>query len=483
MNFLDRIFEKRLTPVIEEKVSKNIEQQIKQEIDDTLDPIIMDMLVGFIGKGTTISWNNNFQKFIENAYRINADVYAVSSLVANGAAQILKDVKLMETDREGNKEELTDHAILEVLRRPNPNQSWKELTTGWMNWYTVTGNGILNGVRLEMAGPNQGEIRSLYEVPTDMVSIIASGDFRQPIQGYSVQFGHQFEKRILDVKDISHLKTWNPNFRHGAQFMGMSPFEAAGLAIAAVNEGHQAKVRKYHSGGIEGFISKGSGADSVFTPDQSEKLTNYLQTKYAGYKRSLYATGANAKWNSIGMSVVDLAILDALNADKRTICSMLNVDSKLLNDPGASTYNNMTEAEKSTYQKAIIPRVEDGLDELNLWLTPAYEKNGRFHGTKGKLSLEADYSKIECLQEDKSDLIDRFNKLIAVRPKDQLEAMGLDVPEDPLLQEYWITVPGGRIPLSDYQNRNLDTNLEEEAEKVIKRLVQENHYLLNGTSD
>ena len=97
----------------------------------------------------------------------------------------------------------------------------------------------------------------------------------------------------------------------------------------------------------------------------------------------------------MGMSLTDLKLIENGVEDLRTICRIYNAPSQLFNDVAGTTFNNMNEAQKSFYNKAVLPNLDLWLRSFNNWFISDWSK----HDNKN-YSYERDTSGIEVLQAD-----------------------------------------------------------------------------------
>jgi phage portal protein BeeE len=94
------------------------------------------------------------------------------------------------------------------------------------------------------------------------------------------------------------------------------------------------------------------------------------------------------------LSPVDLNIIESQKMDLRDICNVYGISSELLNDPDNKTNANKRESRMALYYETVIPELDLIRDELNRWLVPAFETDGK------KYHLDYDISSIPALQAD-----------------------------------------------------------------------------------
>jgi hypothetical protein len=95
------------------------------------------------------------------------------------------------------------------------------------------------------------------------------------------------------------------------------------------------------------------------------------------------------------MTADQLKVIESGVLTDRQLCNAFGVSSRLYNDPANSTFNNMKEANKSFYTKAVIPTLNKLLMDINNdWLSQWSERDNK------RYKLILDTSGVEALQAD-----------------------------------------------------------------------------------
>lgn len=400
----------------------------------------------------------NLDSFLKNGYSGNADVFSIINHISTVASNIpwiiseIKDNKALQTFKNYNQfdhkflnleakalEQLETHPILDVMECPNVLQSGSEFRYNWCGYKLSTGNAFIHGVKPSF-GKNKNLFKELHMMPSQFTEILP-GNFMMPIRGYFLNIDG---RRIpFDPEDVSHSKYFNPDVRSGQGLFGMSPLQAAFRNLSTSNEADVARQRAFQNQGAVGMISSATSDTAMrMSGDELKDLSEKYQDKFGGaenFNKVLFTTGM-AKWDNMGLSPVDLAIMESKVHDLRTLCSVYSVQSQIFNDPENKIASNLKEAKKAAMTDAIMPLLNSLRDELNLWLVPPYSKQeGR------KLFLSPDWKSVAILQEDFQRLVMWLKNAYWITGNQKLRIMGMEQSSDPNMDK--IFAPSNLIEL------------------------------------
>ena len=133
---------------------------------------------------------------------------------------------------------------------------------------------------------------------------------------------------------------------------------------------------------------------------------NVNQVETSGYK---------VDYVPLGLSPVDLDLLNAENMDLRALCNIYGVPSQLLNDPDNKTYSNQKEGEKALTNRCALPMLASIRDQFN-------RKFMKDWGGQ-KTIIDFDMSVYSELQEDKGQQV-AWLKDAPIRTGRKLEILG-----------------------------------------------------------
>lgn len=406
----------------------------------------------YLGMNMPVWMSENVEYYIEKGYYGNPDLYSViqkiTQMSCNGIMQVKKQVG-------EDVQVLDNHPLYDLFDQPNPLQGGIEFRKNMIEFYLVTGNAYINGLAPN-SGINAKRFKELYLLPSQYTEII-SGGWRNPVKGYQVNF----DKSItLEPKDVMHVKTTNLRANNGEQLYGLSPITAALKTLTTSNDGYATKASMFQNQGIRGFISRGGDDSEDFTEKQAGYLANSLNRKYSGAGNSgkIAAIGGRAIWNAVGLSAVDLQVLESIRADLVTFCRIYGVSPMLFGVEESSTYNNVKEAKKAAYSETVIPMMKMFADEINRWIKGRYEDG---------VYIDFDFSNVPELQEDIKSQVDALKDAWWITPNRKNEIMNQPIIEDERFNTPWM--PQNLKPLDEVAN-------QEEMERIQGRVNE----LLNG---
>jgi len=435
-----------------QRIYKNITKAVQTSADNAL----FGSLYWWLGNRQPITYDENFESYIENGYRSNSTLYSIVSFLSEKAASV--PFKIVRVNEYGQYEEVNSPAatkLRKLLNSPNKWQSNREFMEQLFGFYFVTGNGYAYAPRLD-AGANKGQTLELYVAPSQYMEII-SGGWMNPVESYRLIYG-AYDKR-MPYDDVMHMKKANLNFEQGSEWYGQSPLKAGNKILSKSNSAEDAQMYLYQNRGVGGIISSDGNQLTPFTDEQAQQLRNTYKQKYSGPTATgePMFTAAQIKWQSIIMNSKELGFDVDHNMTLRDMCNLYHVPSQLFGDPENQTYSNLNEARKAIYTDAIQPALDAFWDEFNRWLTPSFDEN---------ILVVPDYSQIPELQADKKQTVETMRMAVEAgiaTQNEAREAMGLPLVDNPGADELYVSI--GRVPLG-YS----DMAMESASEEALKRL-------------
>lgn len=376
----------------------------------------------------TPAFNYDLRKFIQDGYVRNPHIHKVVNRIFEPAktapwhTYILKDKKMAARYKGFAKEGRMDEAELfhnkafELVtgdpmtnmfeNRANENQTWNDFLESSLGYYLLTGNDFIYG----LAPVGFKYFTKIYSLPPQITEIIPSDDYMQPIKGYKLFLTPQTLKQFTP-EEIAHRKRFNPSFDYTGNtndyYYGLSPLAPLSRVYNRSNQSLDASLALLTNGIPAGIIS--SESELPMKPDEVKRLEDSLYKKFGGGKNKgkvMFSNG-KVKWEEIGMKSWEMELLEADKADLKSIATLYNVPLALVSDE-SSTFNNVSEANKSLWTNAIVPQLTSLRDTFNNFVTKRYNEV-----TGKEYWCDFDLKAIPALQEDKGAKSDMLLKQMA----------------------------------------------------------------------
>ena len=304
------------------------------------------------------AWSNrDYAAFADEGYRKNVVAYSAINKIADAVASV-------PWVAFRGKVELLEHPILKLIQNPNPMQSGAQYMRTKVGFYLLSGNGYEEKVT---AGST---VRELYQLRPDRMQVIPSAT------GFPEAFQYRYNGKIVrwDVDparmdcDVRHIKAFNPL----DDWYGLSPIEAGAYAVDQNNE-----AMKWMQALLQNS-ARPSGAlvtkdDKEMSEDQFSRLKAQIEDQYSGSRnagRPMLLEGGLA-WQQMGMSPVDMQIIETKYSSARDVALALGVPPQLIGIPGDNTYANYAEARLAFWEDTVIPLIDMIADDWNAWLADA----------------------------------------------------------------------------------------------------------------
>ena len=308
---------------------------------------------------------DNYEAYADEGYRKNAIVYRCVNEIAHGAACI--PFKLFQGD-----DELDEHPLLSLLRRPNPTQAGVEYFQAVYSYLLLSGNNY--AIRSDVSG----EVRELYLLRPDRVRVkpskTATPEAYQYVIGGKVIKTYEADP-LTGESEVKHMKLYNPL----DDYYGLSPLMAAAVDIDNHNEINRHNISLLRngarpSGAIVFKPANDRGLPIQLSDGQRQQLKDDLDVKYTGAANAgkpLLLEG-DFDWREMGLSPKDMDFLQQRNMAAKDIALCFGVPSQLIGIPDAQTYANVQEARLALYEETIMPLARRIQSDLNEWLAPVY---------------------------------------------------------------------------------------------------------------
>jgi HK97 family phage portal protein len=343
----------------------------------------------------------DYRTFADEGFRQNPIVYRSVAMIAECAAYVPLLLYAGE-------QEIEAHPLKDLVRRPNPNETWAGFMQRLVGYLLVSGNAYIEVVAVDRAdakwaseaplrsadakwaseAQRSSALRELHLLRPDRVQVVPGPDgwpdaFDYSVAGRTVRIAGE---AVDGVRSVLHIKLFHPDNDH----YGLSPLEAAASAIDLHNTAARwNKALLDNSARPSGAIVY-TARDGNLTAEQIERLKSELEAGFQGAAnagRPLLLEGG-LDWKAMSLSPKDLDFIEARHAASREIALALGVPPMLLGIPGDNTYSNLVEAQRSFWRTTVLPMVERVAAQLSAWLTPAYAAPLSGNGSRGTEALE-----------------------------------------------------------------------------------------------
>ena len=420
-----------------------------------------------------VTWQGGTtQAYVNDGYQKNDIVYSIIKLITDKAKiapfHVYKVVDEMaaaryktimaQPDKIKNLHEVNqlhkkafeiytgDARLNELIKYPNEEDTFSDLVEQWCGFKLITGNSFIYGKIIE-GGANNGKPFELFALPAQYMAIIANVEVFPPVRvGYQLYYGKLWS---FDSKEILHDKYFNPAWNvTGNQLYGQSPLMAAARTLTRSNEAKTAAVASFQNGGPAGVLFMN---DDRFDPTSGQQQAQALKKSIsekggASNYNSIAVSGYKVDWKQIGLSPVELNIIESEKWDMKALCNIYGVPAQLLNDSDSKTYNNQAEGEKALTLRCAIPLLNSLTENLNRKLHTDW-------GYKGtNIYVGYDVQVYQELEANKTDQVAWLEKAWWIAPAQKMEIMGVKTPDYiPAEEMEKLYVPSSLQPIDQFQ--------------------------------
>jgi HK97 family phage portal protein len=338
----------------------------------------------------------NYAALAKEGFAGNAIGYRCIRMIAEAASS----VPLLIYD--GDKE-LASHPLKQLLARPNPVQTGRELIENILSFLLVAGNSYVEVSTLD------GTPRELVALRPDRVKVVAGANGWPEAYEYAVGGA----STRLPAETVLHLKLFNPL----DDYYGMSPLEAASRSIDTHNSASAWNKAMLDNAARPSGALVFAGSEEHLTTEQFDRLKKEIQTDYQGAVnagRPMVLEGG-LEWKEMSLSPKDMEFIEAKNASAREVALAFGVPPMLLGIPGDNTFANYAEANRTFWRQSVVPLLGRVTEALTNFLGPPFG---------GGIRVSSDLDQVEALSADRDALWARVDKASFLTPAEKREAVG-----------------------------------------------------------
>jgi hypothetical protein len=346
----------------------------------------------------------------EEAYNLYIEIPELRAIVDKRASMMSANVPVLYN---ADGERVDNHWILDLIKKPNPNQSWEDVI------YSLSVNDALYSSSFAYCPKRSFNIRNLIvPLPTDKVQIKLSGKKLKQmekeglIDGFIFQYSEDSEKIPLD--DMVFLTTTdgvnivNPSSRIQSLKYPLSNIRAAY---------HKRNVLLENIGAIGILSARNSDMGGAIPMDPDEKKA-IQKSWYRRQKDEVIITESDVQWNPMSFPTKDLMLFEEMTSDKLAIIDAYGLNPYLFSQEQGATFSNVKEGVRMAYTDTIIP------ETIQMYNTISHQLGLNEEG----LILVPDFSHIPVMQPDEKLKAETMN-LRADAIKKIIEA-GVELNED-----------------------------------------------------
>jgi HK97 family phage portal protein len=374
----------------------SIETYIKEGI--LRNPHVSAIVSRIIDKAISVPWYAYAVKDTKKLSKYESMTGGDANEAALANARIIKSQALSELP--------DNHAVAKMLKNPNSVQGFTEFIAELVGYDCLSGEQIV--AKQGVSFSEKGMPLELYALPPHLVTFVADSSWLK-VKAYK----WQPENIDLDPENVVVGKRWNPIMYDAFHLRGLSPLRAMLTTLQGSNEALDT-MRKM-------FVNMGPPV--VVYPDSEgiivEKKANDLKESFRSYimknrKGEIMVNSGKLGKLDLGVSPVDLAILDSDIANRQNLCNAFGVDSLLFGNTKdrSGTAAELEYARKRMVLDAVLPI----LVRIRGVLNKVFEPTGAF--------VDFDYSGLPEMQVDMKAMAETLGKMPYVTYQEKREFTG-----------------------------------------------------------
>lgn len=292
---------------------------------------------------------------ITDGYQTNPIVYKCANIISTAVAGLEVELK------DKNKDIVTNHPILDLLKKPNPSQGGDTFIKAAFIDFLVNGEMFIDAVKVGTRVVELWQKSPVHmEVKPGMVGLPLAYKLKQD-NGKDIIWPVNQQN---GQSDMFHLKMYNPLNK----WRGQTPLMAGSLSVDSHNSGilwnYSLLKNSARPSGIIKFEGEPSG-------DTIARLTEWFRKRFQGANNAgeIPMLTDGAEWVSVDQSPRDMDFNNTLDKGTLYIAGVYCVPLPLV-DQASSTFNNMETAKTLLYTDTVIPMFKQFLTQFNMWLEP-----------------------------------------------------------------------------------------------------------------
>lgn len=410
---------------------------------------------------------NDLSHITRKPYSNHSWVYACCSAISQNISRLPQVLyNTSEPD-----ELIREHPVLDILRRPNPMQTgreMREMISLFLNLPTRKTPGgqcfVLpykyRGVSLEKVDLSTGDIPDqLWVYSDEQVSPLLDSK-KEKLIGWKLEIGG----KLVDTFTFDELiRIRRTNIDDWTK--GQAPYQAAQIPVI-----QDTKADEYNTNFFDnnGYVGGTLHTDQNLTPSQTKEVMKSWNEKHAGAgnagKVAVLFNGL--KYEQHALKNVDMQYMDMRKDNRLRVQAVYRVpDAEIGIYESGMNRATAQQSDRNFWQKTLIP-----LDEL---IQEAFNVQWIWNIDGEDLRLKSDMGRIEALRADYSEQIKQAESLVkqTVPPAEAYRVIGLpiDVDKYPHLDTVYLNMNMTDIRNLDEMPDNSTTTPNNDNKKTIQK--------------
>lgn len=324
-------------------------------------------------------------------------------------------------------EDVADHALEQLIERPNPAYDGDALWKATSVSYVMAGNGYWRKIRNVF-----GEVIELWYIPHWLLRPVGSSDGARFITHYEYRGGVGEPERIAP-RDIVHfrfgLDPENPR-------MGLSPLRPLLREVWTDDQASQFSETILRNMGVPGLMISPKADHAKPSPAAAKELEQFFETAFSGERRGKpLVMKIPTELTQFGFDPNKLMLANLRDISEERVCAVLGIPAAVVGfGSGLQSTKvgaTMRELRRLAWVQCLIPMQKSLAKQVTAQLLPDFVAQLR------RFRARFDTSDVSAFQEEDGLLTDRVTKMVAsgVLRVDRAQVMlGLEV--DPTQQVY-----------------------------------------------
>lgn len=260
-----------------------------------------------------------------------------------------------------SQDEIKNHAIEQLLRRPNSDQSYYEFVESHYGFLEIAGNSYWY-----LAGRPGGQPEQIYLLRPDRMRVVAGRDTSRSVSGYVYDCEGKYIP--LEADEVIHFKLFNPT----NDYYGLSRMRAAAiglltdLAMERWNYLHFGRDNAMPAGAV---VIKNTVSENDFSRIKRE----WVETYGAGGRKTAFLRGGEIDWKDMGVNHRDMEFVVGREFTMEEIFRIWGIHPGLM-DKNA-TEANATAADANFIRDTIYPSLQRTAAKLTNDLAPFWSRD------------------------------------------------------------------------------------------------------------